>query len=390
MVMGPHPLNPDWQNEQQGAAANLGFFGDNPHPQPGNQHQNIVGQQNQQQHLADQDDDNQPMDVDEADNEWSAWNPAIFAAGNAQGIPQHPDFPQDHIDLELSGSSMCFLRGDGSDLSMEQNFEEITAAEDSSSSSDATSNTMEEKARFIAAQKRCASILIIDRKGLPADVFSRGSSSSKPPTSIMIENSALLSTLPGSQRTGWEIIPWKPILDVIALQMWPHVIARKAKTAVEKESAPVMILGDTQEWYDQGPNVSSPTEFKFQIEDLQPSPVREAFQPRHRGRRSHMSLPAHPGSSSTPLTESSVRRSSRFSKTKDGFRFVRLEREPSKKRKTYATVLIDEATGKTGPIPIYILQSWGIDCGVPPVELTHDALMQAPSTEPVTNEDSST
>lgn len=70
-----------------------------------------------------------------------------------------------------------------------------------------------------------------------------------------------------------------------------------------------------------------------------------------------MSLPAHSGSSSTPLIESSLRRSSHFSKTKDGFHFVRLEGEPSKKRKTCATVLIDEATSKAGPIPINILQS---------------------------------
>lgn len=34
VVLGANPLEPNWQNEQQGAAHNLGFFGGNPHQQP--------------------------------------------------------------------------------------------------------------------------------------------------------------------------------------------------------------------------------------------------------------------------------------------------------------------------------------------------------------------
>lgn len=29
--LGANPLEPNWQNEQQGATPNLGFFGGNPH-----------------------------------------------------------------------------------------------------------------------------------------------------------------------------------------------------------------------------------------------------------------------------------------------------------------------------------------------------------------------
>jgi hypothetical protein len=89
------------------------------------------------------------------------------------------------------------------------------------------------------------------------------------------------------------------------------------------------------------------------------------------------------------LVESSVRRSTKLNSLKDGFHFrtVRLDGEPSKKRKKPAVVLIDEATRQAGPIPLEILQSWGIDCGIAPVELSEDALLQVPaSSSTVINE----
>lgn len=56
---------------------------------------------------------------------------------------------------------------------------------------------------------------------------------------------------------------------------------------------------------------------------------------------------------STPLTQSSVRRSTRHT-NREGFCTVKLNAEPSKKRKTYV-VMIDEATGQEGPVPISVL-----------------------------------
>lgn len=89
---------------------------------------------------------------------------------------QHPAVPQDHLDLELSGSSMRFLRGDGSDISLDHLLENISD-DSSSSSSDATSVSMDDHARFAAAQSQCANILFFGRKGLPIDVFVRASTS---------------------------------------------------------------------------------------------------------------------------------------------------------------------------------------------------------------------
>ena len=101
-----------------------------------------------------------------------------------------------------------------------------------------------------------------------------------------------------------------------------------------------------------------------------------------------MSLPASSSSSVTPMVESSVRRSLRVNHATDGFHEVRLEKNPSKRRKTCGVVLIDESTGEVGPVPIVILQGWGIDCGVAPTELSDDALMQAPGSKPVIHDES--
>lgn len=92
------------------------------------------------------------MEVNADDVEWPAWNPAIFTTDNCQHVPQHPGNPQDHVNLDHSGSSMRFHRGDGPDISLDQVFEDAAAEEDgSSSSSDATSATLEDHARFAAA-----------------------------------------------------------------------------------------------------------------------------------------------------------------------------------------------------------------------------------------------
>jgi len=115
------------------------------------------------------------MEVDEADDEWPAWNPAVFAADNGQVLHQHPQFPQDHLDLELSGSSMRFLHGDGTDISLDRVLEGISVEDGSSSSSDASSTLVEDRARFAAAQKRCTNILIFNRKDMPDEVFHRAS-----------------------------------------------------------------------------------------------------------------------------------------------------------------------------------------------------------------------
>jgi hypothetical protein len=116
------------------------------------------------------------MEADEEQNEWPVWNLAILAADGLNFL-HHPANPQDHLDLELSRSSMQFLRGEGPDISLNQAL--VNADSDgSSSSSDATSGMVEEQVRSTAIRTRSANILIFGRKNLPSDVFVRATTPS--------------------------------------------------------------------------------------------------------------------------------------------------------------------------------------------------------------------
>jgi hypothetical protein len=143
---------------------------------------------------------------------------------------------------------------------------------------------------------------------------------------------------------------------------------------------------------EEGPTDFGPQSFEFQTQQAQPITTPAAGQKRGQGHpRKVLSLPA-PSRSSAPIVESSVRRSSRVSKGKDGFHTptVMLEEEPSKKRNKIGAVLIDESTSMIGPVPMVILQDWGVKCGIAPEELSQEALMQAPSTNPDPNEEHDT
>lgn len=189
--------------------------------------------------------------------------------------------------------------------------------------------------------------------------------------------SALLQPAPAAV-TGMEIVPWKPVLDVIALQLWPAIVQsrRQAKSSPSvAPSGPVILLGP-------------PPQFEFQSEQIRPSPsVTWGEKSKTVNEKKTLALPTtiSESSASTPLVQSSVRRSSRRTAKLDGFCPVRLSANPSKKRKI-AVVQIDEATGEVGPVDISVLQGWGVNCGVAPSELTEDALLQAPTGQ-VPNED---
>ena len=176
---------------------------------------------------------------------------------------------------------MRFLRGDGPDIDLDQVSQNISD-DDSSSSSDATSAAIEDRARFAAAQARCANILIFGRKGLPNDVFVRANDQSVIREPIIVDRSALQVAAPSTPATltGLEIVPWKPVRDVLALQLWPAVIeSRRMANASAKNvnAAPVIILG--------GPSDSNPSGFEFQMGDNRPSP------PKTRGRKNRMAAP---------------------------------------------------------------------------------------------------
>jgi len=262
-------------------------------------------------------------------------------------------------------------------LNQDQLFEGVVD-ESSSSSNDATSAPLEERARFAAAQQCCANALIFKRKDLPDDVFVRGSTSSAP---IIIDRNAMQSALlqpAPAAVTGMEIVPWKPVFDVLALQLWPAVVKSRREAnarATVVPSGPVILLGP-------------PPQFEFQSQQIRPSPsLTQGQKSKAANEKKTLALPTtiSESSASTPLVQSTVRRSSRRTAKLDGFCPVRLSANPSKKRKI-AVVQINESTGEVAPVDIFVLQGWGIDCGVAPSELTEDTLLQAPIGQ-VPNED---
>ena len=278
------------------------------HAQQGPVQQHPGLQQNQQLDV-----DN--MEVDEADDEWPAWNPAVFAADNGQVLHQHPQFPQDHLDLELSGSSMRFLRGDGTDISLDRVLEGISVEDGSSSSSDASS-TLVDRARFAAAQKRCTIILIFNRKDMPDEVFHRASFSQANDNMgpIVIDRAVLQPSLnlssPTPAITGMEIVTWKPVLPALALQLWPSVVASRRAACAQPRSS-VIILPDPR--VEQGPATSGSSGFEFQSEQMQPSPCGEAGMRVYQRRRIAMlSLPVASSNTISPVVEGSVSRSTRM------------------------------------------------------------------------------
>jgi hypothetical protein len=139
-VLGPHEHDPNWEEEQNGAANNLRVFGGNPDPDAAHQHHHIVpGAIVDQPVNANMEIDSQVEDVDEdEDDPWLEWNPAIPTVPEQQQPPHHPAFPQHFIDLDLSNSSMRFLRATGPDISLDDALQG-SVSDDNSSSSDATS-----------------------------------------------------------------------------------------------------------------------------------------------------------------------------------------------------------------------------------------------------------
>jgi hypothetical protein len=78
----------------------------------------------------------------------------------------------------------------------------------------------------------------------------------------------------------------------------------------------------------------------------------------------------------SPVVDRKVRHRPHIHATTDGFSYTWLHKNPTKKQKITA-LQIDPALGQAGPVAISTLQSWGIQCGVAPGELTEEALMQA-------------
>lgn len=362
--VGHNPAHPNWQQEVQSAAENLGFFGGNPHPNPA--HPIPLDGQVNLEPVALQNGNRDNEDI--ADMELDPWDQAVQAQAGQNlvhnnPVPRaHPQFPQDVIDVDHSGSSLRFLRALGRDLPLQLVFGSGSISDDSSStSSDAISLLDEQESRFSALQMQCLNHLVFDK--------------------CLFANNDSLEQGDQGQQTGLEIVPWKPVPHVVAMYVIADYIEFKQHAPAQQNlpaiSAPILL---------PGPVVSSPS-FEFESAASQPSPPRRRVgrppKPRNTSLTSSSSF-SRP--SSVPLVESSVRRSPRIRGDEDGFKHVHLGK---RQRREVALLSIPAPDGNTGPIPTEILKSWGIACGVQPEVISDEVLFQAPApgNPEVSNED---
>jgi hypothetical protein len=327
------------------------------------------------------------------DQLWQPWDPAVFVVDNGQNqqqnqLPEHPVFPQHTLELNLSGSSMRFLRANGPDIAIEEVMQ--PASDDSSSTSDATSEEVVVRARFDAVMSLCANITIYHRKDLPGP--SGCSIRSILMRSIFVETNPPVhqqETLT-AKKSEWEIVVWKPQPAAAALlNALPFVLDKIKNINKVKETQPTWIINTEGTICD---NLSAPMLPGHLIALGEPDTAggaetvttleqngNQLQNSTSNYKRKGMMLPDITSLSNTrtPLTERVVRRSPRLSSKSQGFYQVRIDKEPSKRAKNWVLER-DDATGEFRPIFISTLQGWGISCGVDPSDLTVDALLQAP------------
>jgi hypothetical protein len=274
-------------------------------------------------------------------------------------VPKHPAVPQDHLDLDLSGLSLRFLRGSGPDISLDDILGSNATDDGSSSSSYASSAQVEDCAHFAAVQNRCANMLIFNRKDLPDDIFVR-------------------------VTAGLEIVPWKPVKDILAPSGKEIVPWKPTGAALALQLFAVsMEQQSTDDQDQQGSHQSSATTFshgfEFEVQTSRPNPITRVYKRRPKPKKATLSLPttASVSNPTMPVVDMVNRRSQRLSAKKAGFSY-RLDKNPSKKRKITA-LQISSINGEEGPVAIATLQSWGVQCGVDPGDLTEEALLQAPA-----------
>jgi hypothetical protein len=62
-----------------------------------------------------------------------------------------------------------------------------------------------------------------------------------------------------------EVVPWKPVLDVLALQLWSFVLECRRAPRAKNPANSVIILGG-EEQSEQGPNAFGPEGLEFQAQ----------------------------------------------------------------------------------------------------------------------------
>ena len=198
------------------------------------------------------------------------------------------------------------------------------------------------------------------------------------------------------------IVPFQPSLHVVLIQLWASaqqlavVDDNDLRSHDFNATQPTLPLPEAQDSYDNAMDITDATTL---LDDFDPhvkakkclSPLMDAvvttagpsLPPRPAGK---VSLPTmvSKAKSNKPLSSLNIRRSPRLNSL-EGFQHTQLDGTPRKRRRQQVTAAsvkglsIDEPPKPTddlmpAPVPLDILQGWGLQCGVSPSEVTPKAL----------------
>ncbi|CAL4963957.1 unnamed protein product [Urochloa decumbens] len=311
--------------------------------------------------------------------EWPAWpeqQEDDIEAEVAEIVPQHPDQPQDTVSFDQSGSTTCYLWAHGPDITLR--VEDVLQGKYASSSSESDNSEPEVQSHlpctsFLVVEENAFKMLTIGSIHQPVlgnPVLERVDITRVPTFSI---DKSLFQSAATEIDDSMAIIPYNPTLAAVLIRIWAS-------------SQPDPFVLDHQETFLSEPNDNTLPSMTVAMEEADIATL---------------SLPAKISEKNphAVLEESSVRRSTRLSQNKDGYKHIQLEDHPRKKRKVWTEVpltgkeamkLLDKTieTGDDIPsqIPNDILRAWGIECNVAPEELTDEALSRS-ANDGVPNDD---
>ncbi|CAL5075059.1 unnamed protein product [Urochloa decumbens] len=283
---------------------------------------------------------------------------------------------QDTVSFDQSGSTACYLQAHGPDITLR--VEDVLQGNYASSSSESDNSEPE-----VQSNLPCTSFLVVEENAfkmltngaiyppvLGNPVLERVDITRVPTFSI---DKSLFQSSAVELDDSMAIIPYNPTLAAVLIRIWAS-------------AHPASYELDDQETLLSEPNDGT---LPSKAVDMEGADI------------ATLSLPAKISEKNPHaiFEESSVRRSTRLSQNKDGYKHIQLEDHPRKKRKVWTEVpltgkeamkLLDKTLVAGDDIPSQIpndmLRAWGIECNVAPEELTDEALSRS-ANDSVPNDD---
>ncbi|CAL4986513.1 unnamed protein product [Urochloa decumbens] len=288
------------------------------------------------------------------------------------------DVQQESISFDQSGSTAEYLRAHGPDIVL--NLADVQRGNILNSSSSSSSSEISSAPRAIYSMPSTAFLLAeslafakIDRPAIPLPL--------RLPINMFLScNSKEDKAECSDSGNHLALVPYKPTLHAVLISIW----ANSQIAAQDDDSTNIASDLDGMDMVHENLNeqqdgsVSNQPMNHPQQDDAHTSKV--------------VNLPEIVSlDSATPLCTTSVRRSTRISRIRDGFKniqHVELEEHPRKKSRVWkevqlspkeAALLLNNPPNPAddefpGEIPAATLKRWGVECNVAPEELTDDAL----------------